>query len=183
MQYDLELERSSALQTDFLLRLRMVAKIALIVGGLACLGLVLALNFITDKSGVNYQTIIHSHSLSRQQLGPALLVAGLFLVSFSGVITWLISQYTSFRIAGPLFRFARNLEMFIEQGPVAPIPTRKEDHLKQEEQQIKRSIAKLQNHYGALRVATDTALSQLAAQQDPSAAIAQLKELDRAARL
>jgi len=119
----------------------------------------------------------------RVQPAPTLLVAGLFLVSFSGVITFLISLYTGFYIAGPLYRFARNLEIFIEQGLVAPIPTREKDQLKQEEQLIKRSSIRLQNHYGALRAATDTALSQLAAQQDPSAAIAQLKELERAARL
>jgi len=179
----MEQDQLSANKAHFLLRLRMVAKIALVVGGLACLSMVLVLTFITDKSGVSYDTIIRSYSLSRQHLGPTLLVAGLFLVSSSGVITFLISLYTGFYIAGPLFRFARNLETFIEQGPVAPIPTRKKDQLKQEEQQIKRSIIKLQNHYGALRAATDTALSQLAAQQDPSAAIAQLKELDRAARI
>ncbi|MFZ2541325.1 MAG: hypothetical protein WAW75_06060 [Gallionella sp.] len=170
-------------KTHFLLRLRLVSKIALIVGGLACLSMVLVLTFITDDSGVNYETIIRSHSLSRQDLGPALLVVGLFLVAFSGVITFLISLYTGFYIAGPLFRFARNLEIFIAEGQVAPIPTREKDQLKQEEQQIKRSIAKLQNHYDALRAATDTALTQLAAQQNPSATIAYLKELERATRL
>jgi cell division protein FtsB len=170
-------------KTHFLLRLRLVSKIALIVGGLACLSMVLVLTFITDDLGVNYETIIRSHSLSRQDLGPALLVVGLFLVAFSGVITFLISLYTGFYIAGPLFRFARNLEIFIAEGQVVPIPTRENDQLKQEEQQIKRSIAKLQNHYGALRAATDTALAQLAAQQNPSATIAYLKELERATRL
>ena len=170
-------------KTHFLLRLRLVSRIALIVGGLACLGMVLVLTFITDKSGVTYETIIRSHSLSRQNLGPALLVVGLFLVAFSGVITYLISLYTGFYIAGPLFRFARNLEIFIAEGQVDPIPTRENDQLKQEEQQIKRSITKLQHHYGELRAATDAALIQLASQQNPSAAIAHLKELERAARL
>lgn len=179
----MELDQSSADKTHFLLRLRLVSRIALIVGGLACLSMVLVLTFITDKSGVNYDTIIRSYNLSRQHLGPTLLVAGLFLVSFSGVITFLISLYTGFYIAGPLYRFTRNLEIVIEQGPVAPIPTREQDQLKQEERQLRLSIIKLQNHYAALRAATDTALSQLAAQQDPTAAIAQLKELDRATRL
>lgn len=179
----MEQDHSSTDKTHFLLRLRMVSRVALIVGGLACLSMVLVLTFITDQSGVSYDTIIRSYSLSRQHLGPTLLVAGLFLVSFSGIITFLISLYTGFYIAGPLYRFARNLEIFIEQGPVAPIPTRDNDQLKQEEQQIKRSITRLQNHYSALRAATDTALSQLAAQQDPSATIARLKELDREAFL
>lgn len=179
----MEQAQSSADKTHLLLRLRLVSRIALIVGGLACLSMVLVLTFITDKSGVNYDTIIRSFSLSRQHLGPALLVAGLFLVSISGVITFLLSLYTGFYIAGPLYRFARNLESFIEQGPVAPIPTRDKDKLKHEEQLIKRSIVKLQSHYGAMREATETALAQIDAQQNPAAAIAQLKKLDRAARL
>jgi len=110
-------------------------------------------------------------------------VEGLCLVSFAGLFTWLVSLYAGFYIAGPLYRFARNLEDFIEQGPVTPQPTRKKDKLKHEEQLILRSIVKLQNHYGAMRAAIDTALAQIDAQQDPSDAIAKLKELDRAARL
>lgn len=170
-------------KTHFLLRLRLISKIALIVGVLSCLCMVLALIFITDNSGINYETIIRSHSISQQHLEPTMLVAGLFLVSFSGVATFLIALYTGFYIAGPLFRFARNIELFIEQGPVAPIPTREKDQLKQEEHQIKRSILKLQKHYNEILLATDTALSQLSAQQDPSVAIAKLKELDREIQL
>lgn len=176
-------EQISGDKSHFLLRLHLVAKIALIVGGVSCLAMVLALNFITDKSGVSYDTIIRSYSLSRQHLGPTLLVEGLCLVAFAGVFTWLVSLYAGFYIAGPLYRFARNLEDFIEQGPITPLPTRQKDKLKHEEQQILRSIAKLQNHYGAMRAATETALAQIDAQQNPAAAIAQLKELDRAVRL
>ena len=165
----------------FLLHLHLVAKIALIVGAVSCLGMLLVLTFITDKSGASYGAIIRSYSLSRQHLGPTMLIAGLFLVSFSGVITWLISLYASFYIAGPLYRFSRNLETFIAQGPTTPVPTREKDHLKQEEQQIKRSIAKLQQHYGEMRAAAEEALSQLDSQSAP--AIAKLKELDREAHL
>lgn len=172
-------DQSSQDKTHFLLRLRLISKIALMVGGLSCLCMLLALNFITDNSGVNYETIIRSYSLSRQHIGPTLLVAGLFLVSFAGAITFLIALYTGFYIAGPLFRFARNIELLIERGTITPISTRKNDLLKQEEQQIKRSIIKLQKHYDEIRLTTDTALSQLATQQDPSVAIAKLKEIDR----
>ena len=183
MQLNFNQSESTKDKTHLLLRLRLVSRAALVVGGLACLSMVLVLAFITDKTGADYDTIIRSYSLSRQHLGPTLLVAGLLLVSFSGFITYFISLYTGFYIAGPLYRFARNLELFIEQGPVAPIPTRQKDQLKREEQQIKRSITRLQNHYKAMRAATDTALSQLAAQQDPTAAIEQLKALDRESSL
>lgn len=170
-------------EPGFLLHLRFIAKIALLIGAVSCISMLLVLTFITDKSGTSYGGIIRSYSLSRQHLGPTLLVAGLFLVSFSGVVTWLISLYTSFYIAGPLYRFARNLESFIQHGPSTPLPTRKHDQLKLEEQQIKHSSAKLQHHYHAMRSAAEEAIAQLAVQQNPAHAIAKLKDLDREARL
>lgn len=176
-------DQTSRNETYFLLRLRLVSKITLTVSAISCLGILLVLTFITDDPGVSYSAIIRSHNLSRQHLAPALLIAGLFLVLFSGIVTWLISHRTSFHIADPLYRFARNFEAFIEHGPITPVPTHKSAHLKQEERQIQRNIAKLQAHYGAMRAATETALAQIDSQQNPAAAIAQLKELDRAARL
>jgi len=176
-------DQTSGGESLFLLRMRLVAKITLVVSAVSCLGILLVLTFITDDSGTSYSTVIRSHSLSRQHLAPALLVAGLFLVLFSVVVTRLVSNRTSLYIAGPLYRFARNIETFIKQGPVTLVPTRQKDCLKQEEQQIKRSIAKLQAHYDTMLAATETALGQIDSQQNPAAAIAQLKELDRAARL
>lgn len=170
-------------ESYFLLRMRLVASITLIVSTVSCLGTALALIFITGDPGASYGTVIRSHSLSRQYLAPALVVVGLLLVLLSGVVIRRVSHRTSFHIAGPLYRFARNLETFMEHGLATPVPTRQKDCLKQEEQQIKRSVARLQAHYGAMRAATETALAQIDAQQNPSAAIEQLKELDRATRL
>lgn len=176
-------DQTSGNESHFLLRMRLVARITLIVSAVSCLGILLALTFITDDSGTSYSTIIRSHSLSRQHLAPALLIAGLFLVLFSSIVTRRVSHRTSFYIAGPLYRFACNLKTFIEHGLATPVPTRQEDSLKQEEQQIKRSIARLQAHYDAMRAAAETALAQIDSQQNPAAAIEQLKELDRATRL
>lgn len=166
-----------------MLRMRLVARITLIVSAMSCLGILLALAFITGDPGASYGTIIRSHSLSRQYLAPALLIAGLFLVLLSGIVTRRVSHRTSFRIAGPLYRFACNLETFIEHGLTTPVPTRQKDYLKREEQQIKRSVARLQAHYGTMRAATEAALAQIDSQQNPAAAIEQLKELDRVTRL
>lgn len=158
-----------------------VAKIALIIAAVSCLGAVLVLHFITGSSGENYAEVARYFSLSRKSIGPTLLVAGLILASFASIITWLIALYTSFYIAGPLFRFSRNFESLIEQGPISPVPTRKTDRLKQEEQQIKRSVIKLQQHYGEMRAAAEEALAHLDSQ--PASSIAKLKEIDREARL
>lgn len=171
-------------QPYIVFHLNLVGKVALMVGALACAGLVLVLLFITDKSGASYGEIIRSNNFTRQSLGPAMLVAGLILVAFSAVITWLVSLYSSFRIAGPLFRFARNLEAMIESGPSAPVPIRRKDRLQVEGQQLSLSAARLQAHYGAMRDTTDRVAALLdssdnAAREVLPVEIAKLKECDR----
>lgn len=175
-------QRSEA-DSYFLLRLRLISRITLIVSAMFCVCILLVLALISGNSGTTYDAAISSLSLSLRNLGPTLLIASLLLVFFSIVVTRLISHRTSLRIAGPLYRFARNIEAFIEHGLVAPVPTRRDDQLKPEKLQMERSIAKLQAHYDALRAATETALAQIDSQQSPAAAIARLKDLDRATRL
>ena len=101
-------ENSVGLPIEF--HLRWVAKIALSVGALAGVGLLLELFLITDGKGTEYGWIILSNNLTRENLGPAILIFGLAMTVLASVITWLISLYGSFLIAGPLFRFAQNLK-------------------------------------------------------------------------
>lgn len=164
-----------------LINRRFAAKIALIVGVVSCLGAALVLIFITGEPEGSYGAASRHYSQSLQHLTPTLLAAWLILMLFFGIVTWLISLYTSHYIAGPLYRFMRNMETFIEQGLVTPVPTRNADQLKQEEQQIRRSVAKLQQHYGEIRAVTEGALSQHGLQLADS--ISKLKELDREAHL
>lgn len=168
--------------------LKLVAKITLLVGAAACAGLILALMLISHQSGSSYAETIRSYSLTREHLGAALLVAGLFLVAFAAVITWLISLYSSFRIAGPLFRFSRNLEMSITQGPATLVPIRKRDSLQKEHGQLELSMHSLQAHYGALREAAGRAVAILESGDrhgypETASAIAKLKDLDSRVRL
>ena len=165
----------------FLFNWHFVAKIALIIAALSCFGAVLILQFITGGAGTSYAEVTRYFSLSRHSIGPTMLVAGLILVSFASVITWLMALYTSFYIAGPLFRFARNFETLIAHGSGTMMATRKTDRLKLEEQQMRRSVTKLQQHYSGMRTAAEQALAQLGPHS--AAAITQLKELDHEARL
>lgn len=181
-----------------LLNSHFFAKIALIAAVLICLGIVLVTVFVSGKTGANYGAISRAFSLSQQSLGPTMLIAGLFMVAFAGFVTWIFALYTSHYIAGPLYGFSRNFETMIEHGVGAPAPMRENDQLKREEQHIKRSTIKLQQHYEEMRNAVETALSQLgtaptspspglAADRLPlaqlSASIEKLKELDSVARL
>ena len=181
-----------------LLNSHFFAKIALIVSALCVLGLILVFVFVASKTGGSYGAISRAFSLSQQNLGPTMLIAGLFMVAFAGFITWLFALYTSHYIAGPLYGFSRNFQAMIEQGAATPTPMRENDQLKREEQHIKRSITKLQQHYDEIRNAAESALFQMNVTStahaptqatnapplvSPTAAIAKLKELDLAARL
>ena len=146
---------------EILFHLRWVAKIALLIGALAATGLVLMLYVLTDATGETYSALIESHSVAQYRLGWALLIGGFFLLAFSAILTWLITLYSSFRIAGPLFRLARNLATSVSQDPVKPIPIRVSDRLQAESAMLEGALGGLQSHYGAMRKEIDQALAQL----------------------
>lgn len=145
---------------EILFHLRWVASIALWVGGLAAVGLALVLYVLTDATGQSYGELIQSHSLAQYRLGPALLISGFFLLGLTAMLTWLISLYSSFRIAGPLFRLSRNLEASISQGPVKPVPIRASDSLHPEAALLEETLAVLDSHYAGLGQELDQALSR-----------------------
>ena len=145
---------------EFLFHLRWVSKIAFWIGSTAAVGLIIVLFFLTNEIGTGYEELIHSRSLAQHQLGPALLIGGIFLVSFGALLTWLISLYSSFRVAGPLFRLTRNLAASIGQHPEKPISIRAADRLQEEAALLESSLGVLANHYRGLRDEVDQALQQ-----------------------
>ena len=148
---------------EILFHLRWVAKIALLVGAIAGAGLVATLSLVADGTGVDYGTVIHSRSVAQYRLGPALLIGGLFLLAFAAILTWLITLYSSFRIAGPLFRLSRNLEASISQGPGRPVPIRESDRLRPEAALLEAAFAAVAVHYDELREGIDQSLESLEA--------------------
>jgi hypothetical protein len=165
--------------------LKLVAKIALSIGVAAGAGLMVVLHLL-KKDGVVYGQVISEYSLAQQQLGPALLVLGLMGVAFAGVTTWLIALHSSFRIAGPLFRFARNLELEIKQGPTALVPIRGTDQLQNEWQEFNASVTVLGGHHAALRAAIRDVAQSLQDPADPAVikqALDQLQKIERRASL
>lgn len=147
---------------EILFHLRWVANIALWVGALAAAGLACVLLLLTDANGESYGAMIQSHSIAQHRLGPALLIGGFFLLAVTAVLTWLIALYSSFRIAGPLWRLSRNLEASIRLGPVPPVPIRDSDRLHAEAALLEQSVAAVTGHYADLRQELDQALQQLA---------------------
>jgi len=175
-------------ETPVLFHLKMVAKIALSVSALACAGLLLVLFLLTDQKGNSYGHVVGVHSLASQNLGPALLVFGLAMLALAGITTWVIALYSSFRVAGPLFRLARNLEMEIEHGPAVPIAIRSGDQLQREWKEFEASMAALHAHFGDLRQALAQAGQSLRAggQFDTVSlrqSVARLKDIERRVKL
>ena len=165
-----------------------VAKIALGVGAVAWIGLLLAIFLVTDENGTDYAHIISSYSLTRQALGPAIFVFGLVMVIIASIATWIIALYSSFRIAGPLFRFSQNLKSIIEDAFAVPMAIRQTDILQREWSEFDTSQEKLREHYTSLREALDQCEQILREDTRPDAdslrqALVRLQEIERRAQL
>jgi hypothetical protein len=169
-------------ETQIFFHIKWVGKVSLMVGAAAFMTLLLVLAYITDKSGTSYWEVVKSRSMTRQSLGPAMLVAGLSLVAVTALMTWLISLYASFRVAGPLYRFSRNLELLIENGAATLVPIRRQDQLQQEGEQLQLSVKRLQIHDAAIGAVAGNVQSLLeeggVPQGSVKKAIAKLQELD-----
>lgn len=167
----------------------MVAKIGLSVAGAASLGLLAVLGLVSDDQAGSYGQIIGAFDLARQNLGPALLVLGLTLTGFAGISAWMFSLYASFRVAGPLYRMARDLEQQIDQGPVAPLPIRTTDRLQREWKAFEASVAALQAQHEELRQALGAVRRALGPNNETvdaatlASALARLKNTQQRVRL
>lgn len=165
--------------------LKLVAKISVAVGVLAALVLLVMLTLITGDGGQRYADVIRLHSLTRQHLGAAMLVAGLVLVSITGAITWLIVKYSSFRVAGPLYRFGQNLRLAGACDNTPLVALRRGDALSRQAAGVEQAVAVLRAHYAAVRAAGLGAAAAAAAGDAAAyaAALAELKALDAQVRL
>ena len=121
-------------------RLKQLGWIALLVGLAAAVVLGGLIYFLSTSGGTSYIEMINAHRLSQSHLVPALWVAGLFLLSLVALITGIIALYSSFRVAGPLYRFARNLSVSEKHSIIG---IRQGDCLQDVSQQLRDSIRSL----------------------------------------
>jgi hypothetical protein len=178
----------SQTEPPVLFHVKWVAKIALTVGVIAWTVLLVLIFMVKDDKGTDYAQIIFSHSLTKQALGPAILVFGLVMVVIASISTWFIALYSSFRIAGPLFRFSQNLKCIIEDAFVVPMAIRQTDALQREWNEFDASQAKLRAHYASLREALDQCEQVLRADAQPDTnalrqALVRLQEVERRVQL
>jgi hypothetical protein len=140
---------------EWSVRLRLVGKLALVFAAISTAGLLALVLAVDDDLGLGYGTIIGSRLRSQARLDLTLWFFGLLLAALSGLSTWLLALYASFRFAGPMFRFSRNIELLVQHGPVVPQPLRRDDLLQSESAQLRAAADSLRQHYQLLRVSLD----------------------------
>lgn len=167
------------------LHLKLVAKISVAVGAVAVLSLLVSLLLIPVPVGDSYEAIIRSKSITREQLGPFMLLIGLGLVAVAAAITWVITLYSSFRIAGPLYRFTENLKLASLDDVTELTGLRRGDSLHAQQETIRHAVESLRTHYGAVEEASSQALNAIENRDAEAYAMAvqRLRELDEKIRV
>lgn len=165
--------------------LKLVAKISLAVGAIALVALVTALTLITDQSGDSYSAIVQFQHLKNENLGKVMLLAGLVLVTLTGLATWLIALYSSFRITGPLYRFSQNLQLATMDESATLLDLRAGDSLREEAKMIKQTVLCLRAYHAAVNTAADEAAQAVVAGDASryAQAVARLRMLNEKVRL
>ena len=130
-------------------RLRLTARVALGVSLVSATALLLAMYLLQrDQPAENYYQIIQSLTRSQDRLLFAMVTAGALTILLAGLLTWIITLYSSHRVAGPLYRFSKNLEMEIERGPVATTGLRNDDDFQELSKKLGSAAAELSLYYG-----------------------------------
>ncbi|WP_206485984.1 hypothetical protein [Thalassotalea sp. G2M2-11] len=132
-----------------------VATVALWVSVIACLSLAILIVSMDVPDG-DYLSILQSLTNSQNNLSVILLGVGIWLIGATAATTYVITLYSSFRVAGPLFRFARNLEFGHQhKTPLPFIKIRSYDYFQEECVLMETSINALLEHYQVLLTEVD----------------------------
>jgi len=157
-----------------LLHYKLIAKVTLFTSLSAALILLILLFAISTEGEGSYIDIIQAHTVTRLQLGSSILIAALLVLITVGISVWLISLYSSFRIAGPLYRLIQNLQAAMTFGQQNRI--RHDDALQNVAQELHETIEHLEKHYRHLHSEVDEIITKLG-KHDVEAANASLKRL------
>ncbi|HAT50903.1 MAG: hypothetical protein HQL07_14170 [Nitrospirae bacterium] len=145
--------------------LHLVAKLALWTGLSSGLVFSAILYYLDYAPGLSYASMFHSLIMTRQQLKPALITSGSILLAMTGLVTWLIAVYSTYRVAGPLHQFTQNLILQIENGPCTVDGLTDSGDLENEQLRLAGAANRLQYHYDSFSELVDLALGQLELEQ------------------
>ncbi|MDH5516872.1 MAG: hypothetical protein OEY36_03505 [Gammaproteobacteria bacterium] len=130
----------------------------------------------------NYGDFIQSQAISQKNMRFAIVLVSLLLIFITALISWLIGLYSSFRIAGPLYRFTQNLAHCYETQRMLNI--RSDDYLQDLSKSIISAAKQLEAHKLTLLKQTESILGllqQSAGELDKeklNALLLQLKQLE-----
>lgn len=140
---------------DLTPQLTLVSRLAFLTGLVAIIVLVILVSYLSGANGETYEKIFKSHWLTHERFGTAMWIAGLILLSLVAFITGLISVYSSFRVAGPLYRFSQNFS--ITSDSQLRLGLRRNDALQGLSRSLLESIEVIDKHKIKLAELIDTA--------------------------
>lgn len=174
--------------TTLIAHFHTVGKISLYTALVTAILLVITVYYLSGVEGDSYWAIFSTHAFTHKQLGLALFIAGSVLVMVTGLITWIVILYSTFRVAGPLYPLSRSLEGLILDGSAMIRNRRKTDGLSDEYLRFSGGAKRLQFHYDTLNELVELALEQSEqphqqAEQELTKTIHQLQELGQIVKL
>ena len=155
-----------------------VAQISLWVTAISVITLAVLIFSMEAPTG-SYRSMLQSLANSKDNLPFILFVAGLWLIGATATTTYFITLYSSFRLAGPLFRFARNLEFGHQHElPMPLIKIRTYDYFQQECALMDESIEAFISHYQTLSVEVEQlAMLPMATEADKLIIIEKIEQI------
>lgn len=158
MEQTLQADNFSSLTLGSL-PLRVVARTALYTSLVA--GIILGLLVLMPQlsGGRGYLQILQTEQLTQRQLLPAMLIVGFSLLCIVGMTTWMVVLYSSFSVAGPLYRFSRDLEVMAGRPDFHGI--RDGDCLQDVSAQLKASMQALIDYYCTSYDLADQAIDEV----------------------
>jgi len=121
-----------------------VAKISLSISIFTFTTLMVMISFAWVDHGGGYGDFIESQLISHKNIQYSIIIAGLLLILMSALISWFVSLYGSFRIAGPLYRFAQNMNHC--HNPDTMLSLRSDDCLQELSNKIIHAAKQVENH-------------------------------------
>lgn len=159
-----------------------VTRISLSICLMTAIILLIMLSVVLVNVDGSYTDFIQSRAITQNNMQLAIMIAGLVLVTVTALLSWLISLYSSFRIAGPLYRFTHNLAHYANTEKMIPIRT--DDQLQALSKKIINAAQKVGRHKQALLNQIETCQQTLRHIEDPqhrlqlARQLQQLKQLD-----
>ena len=135
-------------------QLLLVTRISLWVGLLSLVVVSAAILMILPAIPDDYAKFIQYMAKVQYNLPLMIGLSAALLISGAGFTVWIICLYSSFRIAGPLYRFSRNLEQQIADGPTQMLQIRNDDELQGESQLFNQATEHLTTFYARIKQAS-----------------------------